>query len=199
MRKLLLTGAVLMMTACFNFTSVMKIEPDGRGALKMKVDVAKKVTIKMEGFEPGHSFGAGWHTDVFAVDTLDTIITYRLEGSFDSIGAIPNQFGDEDLLVLKEESEAGRTRYHLSRTYFSSKERAKIKSFRSNPLVKALIGYNPDSYAGMWREKIVVPGRIIKHNATSVKGDTLIWEQRTVDVLEKGLVIDIIWEVESKD
>jgi hypothetical protein len=192
MRKLLLAGAVLMMTACFNYTSVMKIEPDGRGILKMKVDVAKKVSIKMEGFEPGHSFGAGWHTDVFAVDTLDTIITFRLEGSFDSIGAIPNQFGEEDILVLKEESEAGRTHCHLSRTYFSSKERAKIKSIKS--IAKTLLGYNPDSYAGMWREKIVVSGRIIKHNATSERGDTLIWECRTVDVLEKGLVIDVIWE-----
>lgn len=185
-------GLAVLALGCFDYTSVMKIEPDGRGILKMKVDVPKKVTIKIEGFEPGHTFEAGWHTNVFTVDTLDTIITFRLEGSFDSIGAIPNQFGEEDILVLKEESEAGRTRYHLSRTYFSSKERAKIKSFRSNPLVKALIGYNPDSY--MWREKIVVPGRIIKHNATSEKGDTLIWEQRTVDVLEKGLVIDVIWE-----
>ncbi|MBA7603246.1 hypothetical protein ES703_10351 [subsurface metagenome] len=194
MKKLLVAGLALLAVGCFNYTSVMKIDPDGRGTLKMKVDVpyTKKVPIKIEGFEPGHTFGAGWHTNVFSVDTLDTIITFRLEGRFDSISAIPNQFGDEDILILKEKTEAGSTSCHLSRTYFSSKERAKIKTLKS--IAKTLIGYNPDSYAGVWREKIVVPGRIIKHNATSEKGDTLIWECRTVDVLEKGLVIDVIWE-----
>lgn len=195
MKKLLVAGLALLAVGCFNYTSVMKIEPDGRGTLKMKVDVpyTKKVPIKIEGFEPGHTFGAGWHTTAISVDTMDTIIAYRLEGRFDSISAIPNLLGDESLLILKEESEAGSARCHLSRTYFSSKERANIKSMKS--LVKTLIGYNPDSYSGMWREKIVVPGRIIKHNATRQKGDTLIWECRTVDVLEKGLIMEASWEV----
>lgn len=193
MRRLFWTAIIVAASlGCFNYTSVMKIESDGRGILKMKFDVPKKVPMEIEGFEPDHNFGAGWHTDVFFVDTLDTIITYRLEGRFDSISAVSNLLGDEDLLVLKEESEAGSTRCHLSRIYFSSKDRSNIKLMK--PFFKTLLGFNPDSYAGMWREKIVVPGRIIKHNATSKKGDTLIWEYRTADVLEKGLTIDVIWE-----
>lgn len=40
-----------------------------------------------------------------------------------------------------------------------------------------------------------MPGEIIDHNADERKGDILIWERRTWDVFEKGLIMEASWEV----
>ena len=179
--------AVLSFAACFSYKSVMNINDKGGGALsvQMQIPLNEAYTVEFEDYKEKLASIEGWQTTAITLDTIDSVAIFHLEGNFSGVLNTPSLFEADSFSFFTRKT--GNTKKFILSKMYSPVEEG-IASTEDKD-------YNPDDYH--WCETIIGPGRIVKHNADKVLGDTLIWERRTVDVLEKGLVIDVMWEKED--
>ncbi|MBD3287006.1 hypothetical protein GF359_10175 [candidate division WOR-3 bacterium] len=193
MNKLLFAVLFVSTLGCLDYTSVTTIKPDGSGSLSFELNIPVKEgnKITFEGFETRLDTTSGWKTKSFLVDTLDSTQRLRVNGEFSSIVDIGSPMGNREFMGFspdsfafsRQEIESG-YRYHYYRSF----------GFDKNRDVQVSISL-PDAGGFVWREELILPGQIVSHNADEERDGKLIWERSTSEVLEKGLVIDVIWEV----
>ena len=194
MKKLLVAGLALLAVGCINYTSLTKIESDGSGTLCIFVEVpqTENAYISVIDFEVKDSI-QGWETTLISSDTLDTSIVYRLEGNFESPDVLARVF-DIDGLVFEKKEAGDVIQYHLNRPpVYLPGTRFEGVFESTGALIKAAIKYGSDDY--LWTEKLVLPGKIIEHNANKRKTDTLIWKIDAMDLVKEGVVVDVVWEI----
>jgi hypothetical protein len=194
MKKLILAGLVLIGAGCINYTSLTKIESDGSGTLCIVVEVPQmeNTYLSVIDFEVKDSI-QGWETTLISSDTLDTSIVYRLEGNFESPDVLARVF-DIDGLVFEKKEAGDVIQYHLNKPpVYLPGTRFEGVFESTGSLIKAAIKYGSDDY--LWTEKLVLPGKIIEHNANKRKNDTLIWKVDAMDLVKEGVVVDVVWEV----
>lgn len=194
MKKLILAGLVLITAGCINYTSLTKIESDGSGTLCILVEVPQmeNTYISVIDFEMQDPI-QGWETTLISSDTLDTSIVYRLEGNFESPDVLARVF-DIDGLVFEKKEAGDVIQYHLNKPpVYLPGTRFEGVFESTGSLIKAAIKYGSDDY--LWTEKLVLPGKIIEHNANERKNDTLIWKVDAMDLVKEGVVVDVVWEV----
>ena len=194
MKKLILAVLVLIWVGCINYTSVTKIEEDGSGSLTIMLEMPQieDAYISVVELEVKDSI-QGWKPTLMTTDTLDRSIVYRLEGNFESPDVLARVF-NMDAMVFEKEEAGDAIRYHLKRPPVflpGGHLQATFESTRS--LFKASIKYGSDDY--LLVEKMVLPGKIIEHNSTTRKGDTLIWETSLLDLITQESQVDVTWEV----
>jgi len=195
MKKLPVIGLVILAVlalGCFNYTSIMQIDEDGSGTLVLDFETPLKenLEINIHEFEQDFDSIEGWQTTAMATDTLDTTVVFHLEGKFESPLVTANISFADSFSFRKEETEEG-YRFHLSSKFESLDGSLYFKSTKA--LIRTLIKYNLDEY--IWCEKLLLPGKIITHNADVCKGDTLIWQRNIMDLAKDGLIIEAVWEV----
>jgi len=199
MRKLTVALIAISFVGCLDYTSIIKMEPDGSGSLsiELRLPTGGDNSIQVDKFTWEPEDASGWKVKVFEVDTLDTVVRIKIDGEFKSlvdfkpplILDIPSVVGDifnfdpDSFSLTREEIPSG-YRYHLYRSCFSE---------GNITFSISVEGTDPDAYK--WREELELPGKIISHNADKSRGNTLIWERRTNDVYKKGLVMEAVWEV----
>jgi len=195
MRRLLLAGLALLILGCFDYTSIMKMEPDGSGTLVFEIGMpfGEADTLEFpEELSRQLDTTSGWQTSTFTVDTVaDTVLQVHVEGNFDSPLALTNlshsYLFDADSFSLIKEEGANKHYFHLYKSYAPEWEESEDEADIDSE------GFDLNAYT--WHEELILPGEIIDHNADERKGDTLIWERRTWDVFEKGLIMEASWEV----
>jgi len=188
MKKLFFVLTAAGLAGCFNYTSIMTIQEDGTGALLVKTETALSEDSEEwseEEIYEGLDTIPGWRTTLVVVDTVDTIVSARLEGFFDDPLVTAGIF-DADILEFTRKEKRTKTRFYFRKEY----EKGGKEVREVLPLME---DYDLDAYT--WHEELVLPGRIVKHNADEQRGDTLIWERRTWDVFERGLELKAVWEV----
>jgi len=212
MRRLLLAGLALLILGCFDYTSIMKMEPDGSGTLVFEIGMpfGEADTLEFpEELSRQLDTTSGWQTSTFTVDTVaDTVLQVHVEGNFDSPITLTNlshsYLFDADSFSLTHEDTPKGKRFHLYKCYAKSSDSlVMIENPDSNTSITMELtvtviesdfeDFDPDAYT--WHEELILPGEIIDHNADERKGDILIWERRTWDVFEKGLIMEASWEV----
>lgn len=210
MRRLLLAGLVLLAVGCYDYTLIVKMNPDGSGSLtlEMRIPTGEDDSITFEDFKHQLDTTSGWQTSTFAVDTVaDTIIQLRVEGSFDTpltLTKLSNcDFFYADSFSFAHENIPSGKRFHLYKSYSASLDSLGVSattedSDTSIAMEMTVIesnfdDFDPDAYT--WHEELVLPGAIFAHNADERKGDTLIWKRRTWDVFKDGLIIEAVWEI----
>ncbi|MBN2378773.1 hypothetical protein JXM67_03105 [candidate division WOR-3 bacterium] len=195
MKKLLIVAlCVLAASGCVNYTSVTEIEPDGSGSLSILVEVPQieDASVSVTDFEIPDSV-QGWEMTLMSADTSDTAIVYRLEGAFTSPEVLSQVF-DIDNITFEKEETGDLIRYHLSMLPFYMPATRFEGYFGSTAtLLKAVIKHGTDKH--YWTEKLVLPGKVVKHNASKIKGDTLIWKVDIADLADEGFPVDAVWEV----
>lgn len=194
MKNLILAGLVLITAGCISYTSLTKIESDGSGTLCLLVEVpqVENAYISAIDFEMKDSI-QGWETTSISSDTLDTSIVYRLEGSFESPEVLARVF-DIDGLVFEKKEAGDVIQYHLNRPpVYLPGTRFEGVFESTGALIKAAVKYGSDDY--LWTEKLVLPGKIVEHNANKLKQDTLIWRVDAMDLVKEEIVVDVVWEV----
>lgn len=177
----------LLVTVCFNYKSTMKIDEEGGGTLDLEIDMPFSEAYEIEFTDYMDKLDSieGWHTSYMKLDTLDSMVIFHLQGNFTSIEPTQLLFeADSFSLSIKRNGKA--------RTFFLYRMYA--------PVEKEIFAlkdddYDKDNYT--WCERLIGPGRIVKHNADKVIADTLIWERRIIDVFENGLSIEATWESED--
>ncbi|MBN2378774.1 hypothetical protein JXM67_03110 [candidate division WOR-3 bacterium] len=196
MKKLFASTLALLFLGCLDYTTVTEIEPDGSGSLscELKIPIKEGNEISFEGFKTRLDSTPGWKTNSFVVDTLDSVQRLRLTGEFASPVEITNPILDWDFMGFSPDSVS-----FTSEKIATGYRYRYYKSFGwdENRDVKISIDLPDDDEGFVWREELILPGRILSHNADDVKGVKLIWERSTADVLKKGLVIEATWEVDS--
>ncbi len=187
LQKLVTAIAALTFMACFNYKSIMILNEEGGGSLSVQIQIPlnEAYTIEIEDYKEKLDSIDGWQTTSISLDTIDTTAVFRLEGTFSSVSSAASPF-EADSFSFSREKSGSITKFILYKKYDPTEEAMVAAKDRD---------FDPDDYC--WSEELVGPGRIVKHNADNVYGDTLIWERRTVDVLQKGLVIDAVWEKED--
>lgn len=194
MKKLLLAGIALIVTGCMKYTSVTTIKEDGSGFLSILFEIpqTEDVNIGMIEFEVADSV-PGWKTTLMTSDTLDNSIVYRIEGTFENPRVLVSVF-DVDNVVFEEEEAGEVIRYHLHMppVYLPGTHvEATFESART--LIRTGIKYGSDDY--ILTEKLVLPGKIIEHNANMRTKDTLVWNVDAMELLKEEIVVDAVWEV----
>jgi len=191
-----LASALFLFAAsgCVNYTALTDIEPDGSGFVSIIVEVPLMEDAGMSITDFGVADSTpGWELTFMSTDTLDTAVVYRLEGNFKNPGILEDVFDIDNMTFEKEES-GDVIRYHLSRppVYMpASKFEGVFQSTGS--MLKTAVKHGTDKYT--WIEKLVLPGKIVEHNANKQKKDTLIWKVDIGDLTREGFLIDVTWEV----
>ncbi len=194
MRKLLLTGLILVMTACFDYTSVTKIAEDGSGSISIQLEIPQieDARMSMLEFKVNDSI-QGWKTTLLTSDTLDTSIVYRLEGNFESPAVLARAFG-LDTFVFEKKEVGEVIRCHLNMPPIYPPGTHLEGTFESTgDLIKALFKYGSDDC--VLTEKFVLPGKIIEHNANMRTKDTLVWNVGAMELVKEEVALDAVWEV----
>jgi|GEM_PF-3290328 len=210
MRRLLLAGLALLLFGCYDYTLIIKMEPDGSGTLVFEIGMpfGEADTLEFpEELSRQLDTTSGWQTSTFTVDTVaDTILQLHVEGSFDSPFMLTKlfkyDFFDADSFSLTHEGTTKGERFQLYKRYSESLDSQEVSATTEDSntytlhvsvVELTLEDFDPDAYT--WHEELILPGEIIDHNADERKGDTLIWKRRTWDVFEKGLIMEASWEV----
>jgi hypothetical protein len=192
MKRLIPALLTTLLLGCFDYTTIIKMEPNGSGTLTLEIGIpiSKEDSITFDDLKQELDTISDWQTLSFAVDTIDTTLKFRMEGRFDSPLVFENPVAAADLLGFNPDSfhftqktVSGGNRFHWYKRYTPGEEfEVELKG-----------DFDPDAYT--WHEELILPGKIIKHNADEQRNDTLIWERRTMDVHENGLIIEAVWEV----
>jgi len=186
-KKIIPVALTLLLSGCFDYSSVMKIEQDGSGTLELEIKLlsSESENVSFEDYQGELDSVSGLTIDTFVVDTIDTVLRLLVRGRFDNFEAVTADFFGADSFSITEKEKAQVHRFKLYKRFEPSDQSIDFSSMDFDP------------YAFKWHEELILPGKIAKHNADAQRGDTLIWERRTWDVYEKGLIMEAMWEVQQ--
>jgi len=193
MRKFLLVLLILSLTGCFQYTSTIKLESDGSGDLLVELGVPADEgnSITIEDIEDDLEECEGLYDISISVDTVDTTIIVRLAGSFDSPAVLVDLVEVDEILGFDPDS------FHFTQEANTDGEMFYwYKNYAASNDLDVDIedaSFDPDYF--IWEERMVVPGTVIRHNADFQIADTLIWKRRTLDVINEGLIVEVVWKV----
>ena len=175
-------------SSCVDLTFHTMVKDNGSGTINVEALLDPSISEmykESKSHERGHS-----HGDIHGVRVTKTEegvnkdgrYFVRVQGQFDSFEGL-----SEDELSYRMQKNGNETTYRIRfvNDNQASDESEEMDDVMGEQMMKMMFGERTIQY------KLSVPGRIIKHNASQVNGQTLTWEMSFMTWIKEGLNMEV--------